>query len=87
MPIATATDMIRNYDLEVARNADPMVREQAARRLEQMYTGAQHDADSIAEALREIFYDEMETMRKIAGGDIPMSRMETLLTEIRGKAR
>lgn len=57
-PISLATNSLRNYDLGLHQGANNYVREQAARNLERMYTAAQHDADSIAESLREVFYED-----------------------------
>jgi hypothetical protein len=59
-PISAATYMLRNYAEGLAEGAEPMMREQAARNLERMYAEAQHDAQSVAESLREVFYDDQE---------------------------
>lgn len=78
MPISTATNMLRNHETQIAEGAGPLVREQAARNLEQMYAAAQHDADQVAEALREIFYDDHVDDPQAAitqiGDDIAMLR-------------
>jgi hypothetical protein len=57
-PIGTATNVLRSHAIGPAEGAGPLVREQAARNLEQMYTAAQQDADSIAQSLREAFYED-----------------------------
>lgn len=60
-PIGTATNLLRSHAIGPAEGAGPLVREQAARNLEQMYTAAQHDADQIAQAVDEVFYQEADS--------------------------
>ena len=57
-PISAATNAIRNYNFGPHEGQPPMVRELAARELEQMDAGSQMDADQIAETLREAFYED-----------------------------
>jgi hypothetical protein len=59
-PLSAATSAVRMYAIGPAEGVGPLVREQAARNLEQMYTEAQQDAQSIAGSLREVFYDDQE---------------------------
>jgi hypothetical protein len=65
--IGALTDMIRSYAIGPHAESPFEVRELAARRLESLNTGAQQDADQIAETLRDAMYDDMtpeEAMRQ-----------------------
>jgi hypothetical protein len=76
-PVSLATNALRNYDLGPHQGADVMVRELAARQLEQMYTTARLDAEQIAETLKEIFYEDEENAQAALNrveGDINMLR-------------
>jgi hypothetical protein len=58
--IGALTNMIRNYAVGPHEQAQFIVRELAARRLESLNTASRQDANQIAETLQEAFYDDTE---------------------------
>jgi hypothetical protein len=60
-PVSTATDIIRNYNFGPHEGQPPMVRELAARELEELFTTAQQDADILANTLDEAMYQDMDS--------------------------
>jgi hypothetical protein len=52
--------MVRNYRAGPHADSPNVVRELAARRLEQMNTESMMNAETIADTLNEVFYDDME---------------------------
>ena len=72
--ISALTNMIRSYRAGPHANAPYEVRELAARRLEQMNSEAMLNAETIAETLNEVFYDDMEG---------PAEARERIMSDIR----
>jgi pyruvate/2-oxoglutarate dehydrogenase complex dihydrolipoamide acyltransferase (E2) component len=58
--ISALTNMVRNYRAGPHADSPNVVRELAARRLEQMNTESMMNAETIADTLNEVFYDDME---------------------------
>jgi hypothetical protein len=60
-PVSAATNAIRNYNFGPHEGQPPMVRELAARELEELITTADQDADILVNALDEAMYQDMES--------------------------
>jgi hypothetical protein len=76
-PVSAATNVIRSYNFGPHEGQPPMVRELAARELEQLVTNADQDADILANALDEAMYQDMagpEEAMRAANRDISILR-------------
>lgn len=63
--IGTLTDMLRDYRIGPHAEAPNEVRELAARRLEQMHSEAESNAEQIADALNDAFFMDMDPQEAI----------------------
>ena len=76
-PVSTATNMIRSYNFGPHEGQPAMVRELAARELEELVTTAEQDANILANALDEAMYQDMagpEEAMRAAERDIGVLR-------------
>jgi hypothetical protein len=74
--ISALSGMLRNYRIGPHADAPFEVRELAARRLESLHTGTQSDAESIADALNEVMYMDMDPQEAIDQISRDISMME-----------
>ena len=76
-PVSAATNAIRSYNFGPHEGQPPMVRELAARELEELVTTAEQDANILANALDEAMYQDMagpEEAMRAAERDIGILR-------------
>ena len=76
-PVSTATNMIRSYNFGPHEGQPPMVRELAARELEELFNTAEQDASQLASTLDEAMYQDMagpEEAMRAAERDIGILR-------------
>lgn len=65
-PVSAATNAIRSYNFGPHEGQPPMVRELAARELEELFSTAQQDASILASSLDEAMYQDMEGPQEAA---------------------
>lgn len=77
VPVSAATNAIRSYNFGPHEGQQPMVRELAARELEELFSTAQQDASILANSLDEAMYQDMdgpEEAMRAADRDISLLR-------------